>query len=260
MASSSSATLSCLKQFHEPILPLVSEFQAISSRAYPEYFTKTVQQRLLSLFDTMVQFLQEIVEIVCGDSNAESQERLHCSALMIQECDRIQKLCKEGPVMLLRSKLEETEEMLKDALDELGEVIEPATSENYDDDGWNGGPGDYTPEQTQFATRTQRKLRLLSMLYKAISKRRITAKTAYVNLMAQGLDSIDGCLKKLEALVDDLVSGVSMAEEPMTLELSLVQLVDEAKMLSGAVRLPLDGVGDGQVDWFVMWSKKIAES
>lgn len=257
-ASSSTATLSCLKQFHEPILPLVSEFQAISSGEYPEYFTKAVRGRLLGLFDTMLQFLQEIVEIVCGRSSVESQERLHCSALMMQECDRIQQLCKDGPVLLLRTKLVETEEMLKDAMDELNEIIEP-DSEKDEEDGWAEEASEYTPDQKQFATRTQKKLRLLSLLYKATLKRRITSKTTYTKSMVANLDTTHNSLGKLAVSVDDLVSGISMAEEPMTLELSLVQLVDEAKTLSGAVRIPLEG-GDDQVEWFDMWSKKMADS
>ena len=77
--------------------------------------------------------------------------------------------------------------------------------------------------------------------------------------MSSILDTIHECLGKLAALVDDLVSGISMAEEPMTLELSLVQLTDQSKNLSGAVRIPLEG-GEDQVEWFDMWSKKMSES
>jgi hypothetical protein len=153
--------------------------------------------------------------------------------------------------------------MLKDAMEELGEILE-SDSEKNSGNGWNENDDDdsseYTPEQKQFATRTQRKLRLLSLLYKAILKRRITAKTVYIRSMVADLDVIHDCLKKLAASVDDLVSGISIAEEPMTLELALVQLIDEAQRLSGAVRSPLEGGENGQVEWFDMWSKKMHDS
>ena len=49
-------------------------------------------------------------------------------------------------------------------------------------------------------------------------------------------------------------------EEAMTLELELIHVVDEAQRLSMAVREPLNGESDAQVEWFDMWSKKMKES
>src|SRR2546423_1829007 len=110
-AFSATATLSCLKQFHEPVLPLVSELQGLWGE-YPGYFTRELSRRGSSLFEMMILFLREIVEIVGGESSVDSQERLTCSGMMLQECDRIQRICKEGPIILLLRKLDDTKEML----------------------------------------------------------------------------------------------------------------------------------------------------
>jgi Grap2 and cyclin-D-interacting len=204
----------------------------------------------------MILFLREIVEIVTGESTVDSQERLTCSGMMMQECDRIQRLCKEGPMVLLRNKLELTEEMLKDAMDEL-EVIVDTTSMEEDDE-W---PRDDSPEQKEFAIRTQKVLKLLSLLYKAILKRRVTIQTGYNKSMLTKLDGIYVALEELNVAVDELVSGFYPGDkEPMTLELELIHLVDEAQSLSKAVREPLDGGRDTQVEWFDMWDQKMKES
>ena len=252
-ASSPTATLHCIKGLHEPILPLVSEFQNISSE-YPAYFLVSVRKEIEVLFDTMVAFLGEVVEIACGDADVESRERLQFSGMMLAVCDRIQQICKDGPVHLLREKLRETEEMLTDALEELVEVVE-ATGEV--DDGWDE-PVEYTPEQKKFAERALSKLRLLSFLYKAIAKRRIPSSMAYNTSFRVTAETIHGCFSGLCVVVDDLVSGISAQEEPMSLELSMVQILETGVKLAHATRVPLDGSTDGKEAWFDTWIEKVA--
>lgn len=236
--------------------------QAISQGEYPEYFTAELSRRVSGLFETMILFLREIVEIVTGESAVDSQERLTCSGMMMQECDRIQQLCKESPMVLLRKKLELTEEMLKDAMDELEEIVAPTsitfTPDEEDDDEW---PRDDSPEQKEFAIRTQKVLKLLSLLYKAILKRRVTINMGYTKSMLTNMDGIYVALDELNVAVDELVSEINLGDkEPMTLELQLIHVVDEAQRLSKAVREPLDGGRDTQVEWFDIWGKKMKES
>ena len=97
-ASSPSATLKCLKEFHEPILPLISEYQNLASAEYPEYFVDYVRKEVTRLLDTVDQFVGEVVEIACGDTDVDSRERLQYSGMMMEICDRIQQLCKDGPI------------------------------------------------------------------------------------------------------------------------------------------------------------------
>ena len=201
------------------------------------------------------------MEIVGGESSVDSQERLTCSGMILQECDRIQRICKEGPIILLIRKLDDTKEMLDDAMNELEEVVDDSTviTLSSDEDEWPRNS--LSPRQKEFAIRTQKVLKLLSLLYKAIGKRRITIKTAYEKSMLMKLDGIYTRLEGLNVAVDELVAEIGLGnEEAMTLELELIHVVDEAQRLSMAVREPLNGESDAQVKWFDMWSNKMKES
>jgi hypothetical protein len=252
-ASSPSATLNCIKDLHEPILPLISEYQSLSTSLYPEYFIICVQKEITSLLDTFGAFVGEVVEIACGDAEVESRERLQYSGMMMEVCDRIQRLCEDGPMPVLRKTLHETAEMLNDALEEIVQII-TATEV---DDGWSDEPIEYTPEQKTFARRAQSKLRYLSFLYKAISKRRMPANLTYHQAFRTKLDTIHECLSKLSVVVDDLVAGISAQEDPMDLELSVIQIVDLAQRLATTVKFPLNVISDGKEIWFDNWLKSM---
>lgn len=254
-ASSPTATLGCIKDLHQPILPMISDFQSLSPTAFPEFFIASVRRSVVSLLDTVDAFVGEVVEIACGDTDVESCERLQYSGMMMESCDRLQQICKDGPIAILRGKLRETEDMLRDALEEVAQVIEPI--ENDEEDGWNDEPTEYTVDQTTFAKRAQTKLKLLSFLYKAISKRRISARTSYNLSNRTSLDLVYAALGTLEVAVDDLVAGITAQEDPMTLELSIVQTVGEARKLAETLRSPLTGIADGRETWFDTWLEKM---
>ena len=209
----------------------------------------------MTLLDTVDAFVGEVVEIACGDTDVESRERLQYSGMMMESCDRLQQICKDGPIAILRGKLRETEDMLRDALEEVAQVIEPI--ENDEEDGWNDEPTEYTVDQTMFAKRAQTKLKLLSFLYKAISKRRISATTSYDLSNRTSLDLVYAALGTLEVAVDDLVAGIAAQEDPMTLELSIVQTVGKARKLAETLRSPLTGIADGRETWFDTWLEKM---
>ena len=251
-ASSPTATLGCIKDLHEPILPLISEFQNLSSALYPEFFVIYIQREIVSLLDTVGAFVGEVVDIACGDADVESLERLQYSGMMLEVCDRIQQLCKDGPIPVLRRKLRETEGMLNDALEELVQI-----GDDILDDGWNDEPVEFTPEQEEFAKRIHTKLRLLSFLYKAILKRRLPVSITYDQSFRTTLNTVHECLSKLSIVVDDLVSGISAQEDPMDLELSIIQTIDEARRLAKAVKLPFNGVTDDRESWFDTWLEKM---
>src|SRR5579862_5367583 len=119
-ASSPTATLSCIKELHEPILPLVTEFQAMStSNEYPAFFVRGIRREIMMLFDAIVAFLGEVVEIARGEGSVESRERLQYSGMVMELCDRLGRICKEGPIGMIYGKLKDTQEMLADALEEV---------------------------------------------------------------------------------------------------------------------------------------------
>ena len=252
-ASSPSATLKCLKELHEPILPLISEYQNLASAEYPEYFVNHVGKEVIRLLDTLGPFVREVVEIACGDSDVESRERLQYSGMMMEVCDRIQQQCKDGPIVILRNKLCDTDEMLNDALEEVLQIVDS----NEVDDGWSDEPIEYTSEQKLLAERAKTKMRLLSFLYKAISKRRIPKGLTYERQHLTTLDMVYICFETLSVVVDELVAGISAQEDPMNLELSMIQIVGEARRLAAAIRIPLNGVVDGKETWFDAWVEKM---
>lgn len=255
-AFSPAAALGCLQDLHKPILPIVAEYQKLANEGFPEYFVRDVRMAVTKLLDTFGGFLDEIVEIACGEASVESHERLQNSGMMMESCARIEQICKAGPISVLRQKLRETEGMLDDALEDLGHVI---TGEETDgiDDGWGDERIEYTPEQKEFASKIKSKLQLLSFLYKAIYKRRVPTNTSYDASVRETLDTMYGCLGKLSEVVDDLVAGIASQEEPMGLELSMVQAIDEARKLATAVRPPLNGITDGRETWFDTWLEKV---
>jgi hypothetical protein len=53
------------------------------------------------------------------------------------------------------------------------------------------------------------------------------------------------------------VSGISAQEEPMSLELSVVQISETSRKLANAVRLTLTGPPDGKEIWFDTWQEKM---
>lgn len=253
-ASSPTATLNCIKDLHEPILPMISEFQNfVITTDFPGFFVTIVSKEITTLLDTLHAFVGEVIDIASGDASVESRERLQYSGMVMEICDRQRKICETGPNPVLRTQLRTTEEMLNDALEELTQL----TESNSIDDGWDDEPVEYTSEQKAFAGRVQTKLKLLLFLYKAISKRRVLKDCQYVTTYQTTLQSVNDNLDKLAASVDDLVSGISSQEDPMKLELSMVEVVDEAQRLAKTMRLPLNGVEDGKESWFDTWLEKI---
>ena len=234
---------------------MISDFQNLSPIAFPEFFIASFRRSIVSLLDTVDAFVGEIVEIACGDADVESRERLQYSGMMMESCDRLQRICKDGPIAILLGKLRETEDMLNDALEEVAQVIDP--NENDEEDGWNDEPVEYTTEQKTFAKRVQTRLKLLSFLYKAISKRRLSATVSYDPSHRTSLDLAYTTLGTLEVAADDLVAGITAQEDPMTLELSMVQTVGEARKLAETLRSPLTGIADGRETWFDTWLEKM---
>jgi len=257
-ASSPSATLGCIKDLHEPILPIMTEYQTlVVVEEYPQFFVDKIRQEIIRLLDGFGPFVAEVVEIACGEAGVESRKRLQHSGIMMESARRIQHLCKTDPVHLLREKLNETQEMLNDAIVELQTILNPDGT-LAQDDGWPDTDittRAYTPAQKSLATRVEQNLRLLHLLYKATSRRRLTNVT-YFPTMRGGIDVVNHLLTTLSVDVDNLVSGISDQEDPMGLELTLVQLQDAGRKLATAVRIPFDHISDDREGWFDAWLEK----
>ena len=259
-ASSPSATLGCVKDLHEPILPMMAEYQSLTeSEEYPQFFVHKLRREIIRFLDVFEPFVVEVVEIACGEASVESRKRLQYSGVMMESTKRIQHLCKTDPVHLLREKLNETQEMLDDAIRELQPILNPDEALPQDD-GWSDtGPTtrEYTAAQKSLATRAEQHLRLLHLLYKATSRRRLTNVT-FSPTMRGGIDVVNDLLTTLSVDVDNLVSGISDQEDSMGLELTLVQLQDAGRKLAATIRIPLNHISDDREGWFDTWLEKFA--
>jgi len=257
-AASPSATLGCVKDLHEPILPMMAEYQSlVESEEYPPFFVHKVRHEIIRFLDAFEPFVAEVVEIACGEASVESRKRLQYSGVMMESTKRIQRLCKTDPVQLLREKLTETQEMLCDAMTELQIILNPDGALPQDD-GWldtDTTAPEYSPAQKSLATRAEQHLRLLHLLYKATSRRRLTNVT-YSPTMRGGIDVVNDLLTTLSVDVDNLVSGISDQEDPMALELTLVQLQDAGRKLAASIRIPFNHISDDREGWFDTWLEK----
>jgi Grap2 and cyclin-D-interacting, N-terminal len=254
-AFSPKTTLSCIKDLLQPILPLVAEMQSLTaSDGSPEFFTKSLSRDIAGLFNAIEPFLDEVVEIAKGERSVKSEERLTYSGMVMHLCDQIQRVCQDGPMKLFQKTLAETQEMLQDAMDELAEIAtSTADVENFN--AW-GDRVTYTPQQKDLAARGLTKLRLLSLLYKAISKRRLSTPT-YLPPFRSTLNILQDTLVTLSSLTDDFSAGVAAEEDPMTMEITLLQIVEKANLVAATSRAPLTGPEDGREQWFDTWREKM---
>ena len=205
-------------------------------------------------------FVGEIVEIASGVTSVESAERLRYSGMMLECCDDLKVVVVDkGVEGILRQKLNETISMLQDASQEVSEVAQEQTKDE-EDNIWEDEEekdAEYSASEKDFAKRVQKQLHLLSLLYKAISKRRLNLTGPYDSSLRTKLEKIHDLLSSLASLVDDLVSGIVAQEDAMKLELVDVQFLQEARKLGESVRVPLNGEGDGKEEWFDAWLQRM---
>ena len=246
----------------------MAAYQVVRSEEYPTFFVKGVGHSLERLLDTMGVFVGEIVEIASGGTSVESAERLRYSGMMLECCDDLKGIVDKGVEGILKKKLNETISMLKDATEEVSEVVQQETKDEQEDERLVNDEDDqeevleddeveYSATEKEFAKRVQKQLHLLSLLYKAISKRRLSLTGPYDSSLRTKLESIHDLLSLLASLVDELVSGIVAQEEAMKLELLDVELLQEARKLGESVRLPLSGNGDGKEEWFDAWLQRM---
>jgi hypothetical protein len=61
----------------------------------------------------------------------------------------------------------------------------------------------------------------------------------------------------LSSLTDDFSAGVAAEEDPMTMEITLLQIVEKANLVAATSRAPLTGPEDGREQWFDTWREKM---
>jgi hypothetical protein len=249
---------------------------------------RTQVWRLLGTWDdvlTLVLRIAETREIVQnktkekdrGSSESERQEVLAATGVVWEACDGLLKVCQDGMVGLVVKKAEGWRSVLLDAVEELkewGEDVEddedgPEGSEGEDEDDIFGaanklGKGD--KELKALLDTSVKKLKMVSMLYQALIKRRLktfpkpsTPATATNGESSEpGADPLEKLQKLMELLktipetVDDLASAFYDLNEDEAKE-TFDKCCDEAKSTVELVKKSWTGVDDEFTAWSAKW-------
>jgi hypothetical protein len=219
-----------------------------------------------------------------GPTEGERQDVLAATGVVWEACDTLLKICQDGVVGLVVKKAEQFKSVLKDAIEELqewGEDIEEDEDEDKaegsdgEDDGFADedeifgaanklGKGD--KELTVLLDTSVKKLKKISMLYQALSKRRLKTfpKSSTPVETTNGesaeppadpmpkLDQLMVLLKTIPETVDDLASAFYDLDEEEAKE-TLDKVCGEAKSAIALVKQNWTGTDDEFTAWSGKW-------
>jgi hypothetical protein len=241
-------------------------------------------RRLLSTWGDVLALVLRIAESRQGaqatdtaPTDAEKQDVLAATGVLWAACDALLALCNHGVVGLVVKKAAEWRATLLDAIEELNEWGEDFDDDDDDDKDSARGSDD---EDDLFAASNKlakddtvlkalldtsvRKLKMVGMLYQAISKRRLkTCPTAAIAAAANGsidatstparrLDHLMAALKQIPDTVDDLASAfydLDQQEAKNTLD----KACKEAEAVAGLAKQSWTGTDDDFTAWLGKW-------
>lgn len=209
-----------------------------------------------------------------GPTESEKQDVLSATGVLWEACDTLLKMCDDGIVGLVVKKAQEFRAVLLDAVEELKEWGEDAEEDgddaetSDDEDDIFGAENKLGKDDTvlrQLLDTSIKKLKMVSMLYQALLKRRLktypTVKTA-MTTMTNGttgperkpagiLDELMVLLKSIPESVDDLASAFYDLDEDGVKE-TLQKCCTAAKTAADLVKQ--NWTDDD--DEFTAWSNK----
>jgi hypothetical protein len=222
-----------------------------------------------------------------GPTEGERRDVLAATGVVWEACDTLLKICQDGVVGLVVKKAEQFKSVLKDAIEELQEWGEDVDDEEDEDkaEGSDGEDDGFADEDEIFGAANKlgkgdkeltvlldtsvKKLKKISMLYQALSKRRLKtfpksstpvettngeSAEAPADPMSK-LDQLMVLLKTIPETVDDLASAFYDLDEEEAKE-TLDKVCGEAK---SAIALVLQN-WTGTDDEFTAWSGKWIEA
>ncbi|KAL6703331.1 hypothetical protein ACN47E_009749 [Coniothyrium glycines] len=208
-----------------------------------------------------------------GPSDSERQEVLSATGVVWEACDALLKLCTDGIVGLVVKKAGELRATVLDAIEELkewGEDIEDDedAAEGSDDEdnmfGTSNKLGKDDEALKALLATSIKKLKMISMLYQAIGKRRLktfpapvtcaTPSTVNSTVLSPGkrLDDLMALLKVIPETVDELASAFYDLDEDEVQEL-LEKCCNEAKNAAQMVSVDWTGKDDEFTMWLNKW-------
>ncbi|KAF2473095.1 uncharacterized protein BDR25DRAFT_282338 [Lindgomyces ingoldianus] len=220
-----------------------------------------------------------------GVTESERQNILASTGVVWEACDALLKLCQDGVVGLVVKKAESWRATLMDAVEELKEWGENVEDEEEDGDkaeGSDGGRGEFGDEDGIFGAANKlskgdkelkelldvsvKKLKMVGMLYQALSKRRLktfpAVPTSKVETNGEGtvalldpmakLDKLMGILKSIPECADELASSFYNLDEEEARQ-TLDTCCGEAKIAIELVKQSWSGKDDEFTTWSEKW-------
>jgi hypothetical protein len=245
---------------------------------------KAQVRRLLSTWGDLLALVLRIAESRqgaqgkdTGPTKSEKQDVLSATGVLWEACDVLLKLCNDGVVGLVVKKAAELRATLLDAIEELKEWGEDIDDDDDDEDNDAEGSDD---EDDLFGASNKlgkddtvlkelldtsvKKLKMVSMLYQAISKRRLRTYPAVLTAFAtngasdatstpaQKLDDLMVALKQIPDTVDDLASAFYDLNEEEAKE-TLDKTCKEAEKAAELVKQSWTGSDDEFTAWSGKW-------
>ncbi|KAJ3485946.1 hypothetical protein NLG97_g6712 [Lecanicillium saksenae] len=277
-----------------PVLGVASAVQACDPALYTAFFRKELAWRSRRILVTLSELLGKIPKdgkILSGAQKtgfaAESRGSLPATGILWSACDEVTALVSKGISGYFAKRVDEWRDTLKDVMEELKEWgdEEPDDDEDDDDDDDTAhdadndnnetidsaqdilddlmGSGQAIPRDDPKGIRprlesTLRRVRLVVLLYQAISKRRLKklpalpppADSSYTN-MPQRLDEAARVLEALPDSFGDLASAF-YEMEPSVID----QAADDCFFAAFAAGELLSAPWDGGQDEFSEWTEK----
>ncbi|KAF1921192.1 hypothetical protein BDU57DRAFT_509863 [Ampelomyces quisqualis] len=211
-----------------------------------------------------------------GPSASEKQDILSATGVLWEACDALIKLCNDGVVALVVKKATELKATLADAVAELKEWGEDVEDENDEPEDSDDEDDMFAPSNRlgkddkvlkELLDRSVKKLKLVSILYQALIKRRLKTYPATSASTKAGrsegandatsspgskLDELMTLLKTIPETVDDLASAFYDLNDDGVKEL-LEQGCKEAKSAAGVVKQSWAGADDEYTAWSQKW-------
>jgi hypothetical protein len=243
---------------------------------------KAQVRRLLGTWGDVLALVLRIAESTqgtqgkdAGPTESEKQDVLSATGVLWEACDVLLKLCNDGVVGLVVRKAAELRATLLDAIEELkewGEDIdddEDNAEDSGDDDeddlfGASNKLGKDDKVLKELLDSSVKRLKMVGMLYQAISKRRLktyptsTSSTAKgdsdaTSSPAQKLDHLMTLLKQIPDTVDDLASAFYDLDDEEAKE-TLDKTCREAKEAAELVKQSWSGTDDEFTAWSAKWA------
>ncbi|ELQ36996.1 hypothetical protein M0657_001238 [Pyricularia oryzae] len=271
-----------------PVPSLVSAAQL----CVPSRYTGPFRDILVAACRSALHALRDLVQIIPTNGKALSDglengtnsksHSLQVTGIVWNRCDEVKRLADKGIAGCLVEKVERYRDELKDVMEELKEWGEETGESDEDDDAsdFDGPENKLTAAQDmlddimnshstipaddpdKIRERLEsclRRLRLMTLLYQAINKRRLkTLPKLPTSTPCADLDRVGDTFRILGGMIDGLcdVADAFYGLDKERIDLEMKEKFGEASKVAELLRKPW---GEAETDEFTEWAKKFQE-